>query len=183
MVPGRATLLKTLDAKKSQVGDTFQAKLNGSVHLKNGPELPSGTLLTGSIERDDTQQGGMSRLAIRLTSATLKAGPSIPIKATIVGVYRPDSNESGAYSGAGDGGGSIPSSWNDGTLAVNQLNVLSDTDLHSRIASRNSGVFVSVKKDNITLRSGSQLQLAIAASQGGNGEDTAVVNSTAAVTQ
>lgn len=165
MVRARATILSTLSAKDSQVGQTFQAKLSRTVQLSNGPQLPSGTMLAGTIETDELQQG-MSRLALRFTSATLKDGTVIPVKATIVGVYGPHSQRTDPL---GEGSVPIPNSWNDGTLAVDQIGVMSNVDLHSRIASRNSGVFVSTKTDNVTLHSGSEIQLAIAARGSGDG--------------
>lgn len=157
MVPARVTLIDTLNAKKSKVGDTFQTKLVNTVYLENGTELHSGTVLKGSIEDDQMQQGAMSRLALRFSSATLKDGTVVPIKATIVGVYKPDT--SGDY-GSSD---QVPNSWTDGTLAVDQIGVMSNVDLHSKIDSKNSGVFVSMTKDNVTLRSGNQILLALAA--------------------
>ena len=84
----------------------------------------------------------------------------VPIKATIVGVFGPeDQNAEGYEVQAGD---QQPNSWNDGTLQVDQIGALSGVDLHSKIASRNSGVFVSSKKDDVKLKNGSELTLAIA---------------------
>jgi hypothetical protein len=44
---------------------------------------------------------------------------------------------------------------------------MSGVDLHSRIASKNSGVFVSPKDKNVKLASGSELALALAQSKQG----------------
>ncbi len=62
-------------------------------------------------------------------------------------------------------GDQIPNSWNDGTLAVDQIGAMNGVDLHSKIASQNSGVFVSTNKDNMKLVNGSELELAIAQQQ------------------
>lgn len=80
----------------------------------------------------------------------------MPIKATIVGVYGPES--SGSVGTASE----IPNDRTDGTLAADQINVMTDVDLHSRIAGKNSGVFVSMKKNNVILRTGSQILIAVA---------------------
>ncbi|MGC9222886.1 MAG: hypothetical protein ACP5E2_03120 [Terracidiphilus sp.] len=82
----------------------------------------------------------------------------MPIKATIVGIFGP-ADTSDYPEEAGD---QVPNSWTDGTLQVDQIGVLSDIDLHSKISSRNSGVLVSTKKDNFKLDEGSEIQFAIA---------------------
>ncbi|MHB8303311.1 MAG: hypothetical protein ACYDC6_10815 [Acidobacteriaceae bacterium] len=152
--------MKTLDANKLKSGYTFHAKLMKAVQLDNGPELPSGTMLVGTIEKDDMQVAGRSKLVLRFSRATLQSGKTVPIKATIVGLYHPENRYTGENMVAPE---DIPPSWNDGTLQVDQENVLPGVDMHSKISSRNSGVFVSKDKDNMTLRYGSDIQLAIAA--------------------
>lgn len=47
-------------------------------------------------------------------------------------------------------------------LQIDEIGALSGVDLHSRIASKNSGVFVSTKKDDMKLSAGSEFALAIA---------------------
>lgn len=66
-----------------------------------------------------------------------------------------------------DATGGVPdydtmNTWTDATLEVDQLNVVPGVDLHSSIASQNSGVLVSTKKDDVKLIRGSQVQLAVA---------------------
>ncbi len=164
MVPARAALVRTLDAKNDRPGEQFVAKLSQTVHLKDGQELRNGTELIGVVSTDDMQNAGTSgtsRLALRFTEAKLKDGKVIPIKATIVGVFGPEAENSQGYDvQAGD---QQPNFWNKGTLQVDQIGAMSGVDLHSKIASRNSGVFVSSKKDDVKLKYGSELTLAIAA--------------------
>jgi hypothetical protein len=160
MVPARAALDRNLDANKVKSGDEFRAELVKKVQLDNGPLLPEGTVLVGRISTDDMNVGGTSKLALRFTHANLKDGQVVPIKATIVGIYGPETMSSEDYPVAR--GDEVPNTWNDGTLAVDQIDALSGVDLHSKIASRNSGVFVSTKKDNFKLTAGSEFALAIA---------------------
>lgn len=168
MVPARAALKQTLNADKTQPGYQFRAVLSKKVQLENGPELPAGTVLVGRIVTDDMNVAGTSKLALRFTQADLKDGQVVPIKATIVGVFPPESSNAQGYPVAA--GDQVPNSWNDGTLAVDQIGVMSGVDLHSKIASRNSGVFVSTKKDDVKLSAGTEIALAIAArGQGGEG--------------
>ena len=55
----------------------------------------------------------------------------------------------------------MPNDWTPATVQIDQENVASGVDLHSKISSQNSGVFVSTKKDDIKLRAGSEIQFAI----------------------
>jgi hypothetical protein len=161
MVPARVAMVKSLDASKDKPGEEFRARLNDTVHLKNGPELPHGTILIGQVTTDDMQTTGNSRLAIRFTEAKLKDGKVVPLKAMIVGVQPPDSDIPTELDEQ------TPLPWNTKTLQVDQLGVFSGVDLHSRIASQNSGVFVTKTKDNVKLKAGSELTLAVAAQSGG----------------
>ena len=157
MVPARADLVKSIDARKIRAGQPFEAKLIKTVHLKNGPELPGGTELIGKVVTDRmSNDGKTSRLALRFTRAQLKSGKVVPIKATIVGLY-PPVNYYSSYLNVG-----MPNYWTPKTLQIDELNALHGVSLHSKIASRNSGVFVSKKKDNMRISEDSQFELAIA---------------------
>lgn len=159
MVPARASLSHTLDADTDHPGSQFRATLSDTVHLDNGVELHRGDTLLGKVVTDDMNTVGKSRLAVRFTQAILKDGQTVPIKATIVGLYRPgDLMDNGNAVPE-----QIPNSWNDGTLRMDEMNVMKDVDLHSRIASRDSGVFVSTKRDDVRIPEGSEIALAIAA--------------------
>jgi len=159
MVRARAELLRPVDAKKDQAGAPVEAKLTKRVKLTDGTELPSGTVLRGQVAADDMQAEGTSKLALRFDEARLKNGVSVKVKATIVGFNSParDSYENAVAEEELP----IPNTWNDGTLELNQKNVSGGVDLHSRIASHNSGVFVSTGKDDIVLHKGSEIQFAI----------------------
>ena len=156
MVPAIASLTRALDSNSTHDGDQFRATLKDNVRLDSGVQLHHGDTLLGNIVQDDTNTVGRSRLAVRFTEAVLKNGQTIPVKATIVALYTPDQaiNDAAAVPDV------IPNSWNDGTLSVDQFGVVKNVDLHSRIASRNSGVFVSTK-DNVKLPAGSEIALAI----------------------
>jgi len=160
MVPARADLVRGLDAKKAPSGAAVEAKLTQKVTLTNGTELPNGTILVGQVAEDDLQQQGAAKLALRFNQARLKNGTAVPIKATIVGFYSPVDKESDP-----EGGGpsdEIANTWTAATLQVDQPNVTRGVDLHSKIGSDSSGVFVSTKKDDVKLDAGSEIQLAIA---------------------
>lgn len=163
MVPARAALLRSLDAANEQSGSAIQVKLVQKVTLADGTVLPNDTILAGEVTVDDLQQQGMSKLALRFNKALLKNGNTVPIKATIVGFYGPGTVTYHAY--GVEAGDQAPNSWTDGTLQVDQIGVVNDVDLHSKISSANSGVFVSTKKHDFKLDNGSEIQFAIGPSK------------------
>lgn len=161
MVPARAALMKDLDAKKMKSGSQFQAKLVDKVHLKNGEELPSGTMLMGTVVADSMQTSGVSRLALRFTSAKLKNGDVVPIKATIVGIAAPEPMNGEGYDvPAGD---QASNDWSNNLLQFDVIGAVSGVDLHSKIASDDSGTFVSTKKHDVKLDAGTEIALAVGA--------------------
>jgi len=159
MVPGRAALIQTLDARKLKTGQQFKVRLADTVHLRNGSELPRGTTLLGMVSTDNLQPGNV-KLVLDFNQAKLKNGKIVPIKATIVGLFPPQPENSEGYDiVAGD---QQPNTWNDAVLQVDQVDAVSGVDLHSKIAAEDSGAFVTTKKGDVKLSSGSELLLAIA---------------------
>jgi hypothetical protein len=158
MVPATAVLATDIDSRKMPPGSAFQAKLQDKVRLEGGPELPAGTILSGRVVNDDTQAGGTAKLALQFTEAQLKNGQAVPIKATIFNVYNVTDDDAPTANSL---------QWNGVTLGVDQIDVVSGVDLHSRIAGPNSGVFVSTKKEDIKLSRSIGVDLAIAPSAGG----------------
>ena len=158
MVPAQVALASDLDAGKVAPGYQFRAIVSSNVRLESGAELPHGTLLLGTVSTDDMNLDGNSKLAVRFTQAVLKNGTTIPIKATIVGAYKPmDVTDVTPAPGK-----QVPNNWNDGTLKVDEIGVSKDVDLHSSIASQNSGVFVGTNNHAVKLPAGSEFALAIA---------------------
>ena len=115
------------------------------------------------------QQQGTSKLALRFDQARLKNGTTVPIRATIVGFYAADA---GAIN-TSDNLDAVANDWTANTVQLDQLDVAPGIDLHSKISSQNSGVFVSTKKDDVKLRAGSQIQFAIAPANNGQNGTTA----------
>jgi hypothetical protein len=160
MKPVRAVLVHDLDADKDHDGSSVLARLDQKVTLDNGTQLPKGTMLLGKVAQDDMQQQGMVKLAVRFDQARLKDGNMVPVRATIVGLYGPGTVWSGSDPDERTGD-QVPNQWTAKILQMDQENVVSGVDLHSKISSQNSGVFVSTKKDDIKLRAGSEIQFAI----------------------
>lgn len=153
MVTATVNLKKGLDARKLHPGDHFEAVLQRSVQLKNGPKLDRGTVLMGTVTEDQLHPGN-ARLAFSFNQAKLKNGQTIPVKAMVVELATPLSDTD---TNVADQTGL----WSAQTLQVDQINALSGVDLHSAIGSSNSAMLVS-KKDDVTLGRGSQIVVAIA---------------------
>jgi hypothetical protein len=161
MVSARVALKEDINAIKAKQGDEIRTTLAHKVALKDGTELPAGTVILGVIAEDDMQQSGTSKLALNFDKAELKDGKVIPIKATILGIYPPESEDmEGRPVEPGD---QETGNWAGHPLAVDQVGALQGFDMHSQIASDNSGVLVSAKKHDVKLRWGSEIALAIAA--------------------
>lgn len=156
MVPAQAVLVNELDARKMQPGQQFKATLSDKVHLKNGTELPKGTVLLGTISADNAHAGGQATLALRFTQADVKGGQAIPIQATVVGVAPPSDEFNSDYSHD-----EPPPAWDGVAVKVDQQDALSGVDMHSTINGNNSAVFISTKKDDVKLDAQTQLALAI----------------------
>ncbi len=160
MAPAQAVLAQELDTKNARPGEQFKAVLSDTVHLKSGVELPRGTTLMGTIASGGAPEGAKAELALRFTQADLKSGKTIPIEATIVGIAPPADNlgDSSNYQ-------MPPSAWDGTNTQFDVIGVLSNVDLHSEIAGKNSGVFVSGKKSDIKLADRTQMALAIGAQE------------------
>ncbi len=115
------------------------------------------------------QQQGMSKLALGFDQARLKDGTNLSIRATIVRFCAPQAQE--AVLGPTDTGAGAPNDWSAKTLQLDHENVVSGVDLHSKISSQNSGVFVFTKKD-VKLRAGSEIQFIIAAAAANSTQNT-----------
>jgi hypothetical protein len=158
MVSARVALRQTVDAGKVKPGDQIRTTLSGKVHLNT--ELPSGTVILGVVTSDDRQMSGTSRLALDFNEAELKNGRTIPIKATIVGLYPPASEDA-------EGNPLMPGdqeveTWTNRSDAVDEINALPGVDLHSNVASNESGVLVSTSKRDVKLNLESEIVLAVA---------------------
>jgi len=160
MVPARAYLKNKFDARKAQPGAQFTAKLSESVQVKNGPKLPRGTELIGTVASNDKQTDGTSKLALTISEADMKNGEKVPVKATIVGVWGPEDETAQGYNVTP--GEEEENDWNAKVLTIDEINAVSGVDLHSVIGGDNSGVFVAKKNKNVKLSAGSELALAIA---------------------
>jgi hypothetical protein len=152
LVQANATLDKKIDVKTVKQGDAVTAKLTGKVRFANGTELPRGTELVGHVDQV-SDANGTPTLAWTFDKAQLKDGKEVPLKATLLGIYRP---------GQQQGDTSLTLSAN--TQVDQQAGDL-PFSLHSAVADNGSGTLTGTHKD-LKLNQGTQLQFAVAAQPG-----------------
>ena len=153
-IAGVVELTQQLDARKLTKGATVQTRLMSTIHLPDGTKLPSGTLLTATVENDSLQDGNV-RLALRFTSAQLKHGATVPLAARIVDV------SAGTVDDSEPNEVTVPETLDNMNASEDIQDVVSGVNLHSQDSSANSGVFLSKTKANVKLPAGTQLELAI----------------------
>ena len=158
LVEANAVLEQRIDAKAIKQGDVVHAKLTDKVRFTNGTELPRGTELIGHIDTVSDESGSTS-LAWTFDKAQLKNGQNVPLKATLLGVYR---------GGTTQGESSVTLA---ATTTVDQVAGDLPFSLHSAVQSSNSGTLTSTHKD-LKLSQGTQLQFAVAAQPNAGGSAT-----------
>lgn len=118
MVNLPATLEKTIDAKKSKVGDAVTAKVSAATQLADGTKVPTGSMLNGHVDSvTPSANKGDSTVVFTFDKLQIKNGPEASIKATVTSVlstaptgddsnYDPSSSRAGSVGNNGRGGGS-----------------------------------------------------------------------------
>ncbi|MFZ0301912.1 MAG: hypothetical protein WAL75_04475 [Terracidiphilus sp.] len=162
LVQAEVTLTRSLDARNDKPGATFEARLKSTVHLKDGTQLPIGTLLEGKVATPDAKDAKSSQLSLVFTDAKLKSGKDVPIQATIVGLADPafGTDLSATYDG--------PAAWNGTTTQIDLTGALNNVDLHSTIGDENSGTLKPSGKGNLKLNSGVRISLALGVKSANN---------------
>jgi hypothetical protein len=78
---------RTLDSKSAAVGQVVTAKLDGTVTTADGTKLPRGTELVGKIAEVKNANGSPVSVSLLFTSAKLKDGKEVPVKATVLAAF------------------------------------------------------------------------------------------------
>ena len=130
-----AKLDRTLESKSAAVGQTVTARLDGTVTL-GGTKLTRGTELIGKVA--EVKSGNPVSVTLLFTSAKLKDGKEIPVKATLLAAS-PDSGAVGVSLGAAELAGHVDA---DGAFDQ-QPGALSHVAMTSAVRDHNSGTFSS----------------------------------------
>lgn len=152
---------KTLDSGSAKSGEPITAKLDSSVTTPDGVKLPRGTELIGQVADVKAAQGGPVSLTLVFSSARLKDGKEIPVKATLVGAYSASEGDDATY-------GSMtmapaPTTVSSDDTFNQQPGALHHVALTSAVKNSDSGTFTS-SNGNFKLSAGTYLQFGVDAS-------------------
>lgn len=111
MVPAKAELQKSLNAKKLKPGETVTARLEQTVNLPNEPALKRNTVLEGQVvDVQASQHHSNSKVTVTFNQAKLKDGTVLPVKVTVMQVSAPAMTQAQAETGGPMGAGAMPES-------------------------------------------------------------------------
>lgn len=160
----------TLDSKSAAVGQVVTAKLDGTVTAADGTKLPRGTELIGKIAEVKNANGSPVSVSLLFTSAKLKGGKEIPVKATVIAAF-PEADPVGVS--LGDVATLQAPEKVDGDRTFNQQpGALSHVALTSAVKNPDSGTFSSTE-GNFKLYAGTFLQVGIAPAAAASGTTAA----------
>ncbi len=151
----------SLDSGSAKIGETLTAKLNASVTTPDGVKLPKGTELIGKVADVKAAQNGPASVTLVFTTAKLKDGKEIPVKATLVGAYTASEGDDATY-------GSLsmapaPAKVNPDDTFNQEPGALRHVTMTSAVKNSDSGTFTS-SNGNFKLSAGTYLQFGVDAS-------------------
>lgn len=162
-----ARLDHALDAQSARQGQIVGAKLDRSVKIANGTQLPGGTQLWGKVEKvNASQNGGPSSMTLRFTQAQLKNGRKMPVKVTVIAAF-PAGARSSYLNSMGGELPPPPNHINPRDTYTQEPGMLHHIEMKSSVQGHNSATFTD-QSGNLKLNRGTYLQVAIARQQPGN---------------
>lgn len=159
-------LVQPLDSATAAVGQAVAVKLENSVKTTDGVKLPRGTELIGKIAAvNPSQKGGPASVSLVFTTAQLKGGKQIPVKATLLAAFPSDQGVQAQYSN--ESTMDIVPDHVAADLQVDQEpGALKDVTLKAAVKDPDSGTF-SRTNGNFKLGAGTYLQLGVGPAAGG----------------
>lgn len=155
-----AQLVTPLSSQTAKVGAAVTAKLDGSVKIADGETLVRGTELEGTVSAVQTAEGrGAASVSVVFTTAKLKDGKEIPIKATLLGAYA--SGGDFDFEDRDDLAASTPAHVSNQYSIDQEPGALNNVSLRAAVADPTSGTF-SQKKGNFKIAAGSYLEIGVA---------------------
>lgn len=154
-------LEKPLDSGSAKSGETITTKLDSTVTTPDGIKLPRGTELLGKVADVKSGQNGNVSVTLLFSTAKLKGGKEIPVKATLVGAYTAGEGDDATY-------GSLtmapaPAKVSADDTFNQQPGALRHVTMTSAVKNSDSGTFTS-SNGNFKLEAGTYLQFGIDAS-------------------
>ncbi|MGC2639794.1 MAG: hypothetical protein WA294_21605 [Acidobacteriaceae bacterium] len=153
-------LVSPLSSQTATQGQTVAVKLDGTVKTADGVKLTRGTELVGKITSvKPSQNGGPASVTLTFTTAELKGGKQIPVKATLLAAFPGDQGVEAQYS---DSTMNAVAGTVSGEQTIDQEpGALPGVTLKSAVQAPNSGTF-SKTDGNFKLAAGTFLQVGIA---------------------
>ena len=159
---------RTLDSKSAAAGQVVTAKLDGTVTTADGTKLPKGSELIGKVA-DVKNANGAASVSLVFTSAKLKDGKEIPVKATVLAAYPQSDPVADTLGGAAE----PPPAQVEGDSVFDQpAGALEHVEMTSAVKDHNSGTFSSTT-GNFKLLAGTDLQVGIAPASAASGTNAA----------
>jgi type IV secretory pathway VirB10-like protein len=103
-------MLSTVSSQTSRAGDTFRARISGSVRSDEGRvAIPNGSEIVGEVTEAVApgKIGGQAKLALHFTDLVLPDGTTVPIEASFAHEGRNKTGRDAATIGGGAAGGAI----------------------------------------------------------------------------
>ncbi|HEX4008084.1 MAG TPA: hypothetical protein VHX60_18060 [Acidobacteriaceae bacterium] len=155
-----ARLVRPLDSQSATAGQAVAVKLDASVKTTDGVKLPKGTQLIGKVAAvTASQNGGPASVSVVFTSAQLKGGKQIPVKATLLAAY-PASANTDAES-ADQSIVAVPEHVNSDHTVDQEPGALPGITLTAAVKDPTSGTFAKTA-GNFKLSAGTFLQVGVA---------------------
>jgi len=153
-------LMKPLDSQSATVGESVAVRLEGSVKTPDGVKLPRGSALLGKVVAvTPSENGGPSSVSLVFTTAEVRGGRQIPVKATLLAAFPADENTAASYdaSSMSTVARQVPADH-----SVNQQpGALPSITLKAAVRNSDSGTF-SRADGNFKLAAGTFLQVGVA---------------------
>jgi len=153
-------LVAPLNSQTATEGQTVTVKLDGTVKTADGVKLTRGAELLGKITGvKPSQNGGAASVTLTFTTAKLKDGKQIPVKATLLAAFPGDQGVEAQYS---DSTMNAVNSSVAGNQTIDQEpGALPGITLKAAVQAPESGTF-SKTDGNFKLAAGTFLQVGVA---------------------
>jgi hypothetical protein len=158
---------RTLESKSATVGAPITATLKGSVKA-DGLDLPKGTELIGKVADVKSAQDGAS-ISVVFTTAKLKDGKEVPVKATVIAAFPRSAND--GVEGSGIIMGAPPQQVPADGVFQQEPGAIGRVGLKSSVKGSDSVTFTSTQ--NFKLPAGTFLQLGVGAAAASGSDATA----------
>jgi hypothetical protein len=157
-------LVQPINSATAAQGQAVSVKLDGSVKTTDGTKLPRGTELVGKVDEvKASQNGGPASVSVVFTTAQLKGGKQIPVKATLLAAFPGDQTVAAQYSD--QTADAAPQGVSADYEVDQEPGALPDVALKAAVKDADSGTF-SKTDGNFKLSPGTLLQVAVGSASG-----------------